>query len=121
MIAGFNAAPLLRYNVAREEQGMPDDEPKSAWEITMEKLKARGDSDIPSLTEEQKTEIAEIRTRFRAKLAELEIRHHDVLKKAAAQGASDASDKLRAEFTRDKERLREDEETLLKRVRDKKA
>ena len=100
---------------------MPDDEPKSAWEIAMEKLKARGDSDIPSLTEEQKTEIAEIRTRFRAKLAELEIRHQDVLKKAAAQGASDAIDKLRAEFTRDKERLREDEETLLKRVRDKKA
>src|SRR5437867_4996421 len=53
------------------------DELKSAYEIAMEKLRARdrerGVEEETSLTEDQKRRIGEIRTQARAKLAEMEI------------------------------------------------
>ena len=46
---------------------------KSAWELAMEKTKNVGGEDAVSLTADQKREIAEIRKKYEAKIAEAEI------------------------------------------------
>ena len=97
---------------------MPEeDEPKSAFEIAMEKLKATGDTNPVSLTDAQKAEIAEIRSRFRAKVAELEIRHQDQMKQAVAQRSVEEIEKLRQQLTAEKARLHRDEENLVQKAR----
>jgi hypothetical protein len=54
---------------------------KSALEIAMEKSKKMGGDEIPSLTSEQKDEIAQIRKVYEAKMAEVEILVEDKEKK----------------------------------------
>ena len=46
---------------------------KSAWELAMEKTKNVGGEDTVTLTADQKQEIAEIRKKYEAKIAEAEI------------------------------------------------
>lgn len=46
---------------------------KSAWELAMEKTKDVGGEDVVSLTADQKQEIAAIRKKYEAKIAEAEI------------------------------------------------
>jgi hypothetical protein len=46
---------------------------KSAWELAMEKTKNVGGEGVVSLTADQKREIAEIRKKYEAKIAEAEI------------------------------------------------
>ena len=62
------------------------DEPKSAYEIAMEKLRRRdresGKAPPRALTEAVKEKIAEIRSFYGSKLAEREILYRDELKKA---------------------------------------
>jgi uncharacterized protein (DUF885 family) len=102
-----------------KEDNLPEeDEPKSAFEIAMEKLKASGDAYPASLTDEQKAEIAEIRSRFRAKVAELEIRHQDEMKKAVAQRSFEEIEKLNQRLAAEKARLHQEEESLLQKARE---
>ena len=54
---------------------------KSALELAMEKTKKMGGDEIPSLTSEQKDEIAQIRKVYEAKMAEVEILIQDKEKK----------------------------------------
>ena len=54
---------------------------KSALELAMEKSKKMGGDEIPSLTSEQKDEIAQIRKVYEAKMAEVEILVQDKEKK----------------------------------------
>jgi hypothetical protein len=54
---------------------------KSALELAMEKTKKIGGEEIPSLTGEQKDEIAQIRKVYEAKMAEVEILIQDKEKK----------------------------------------
>ena len=54
---------------------------KSAWELAMEKAAKMGGDDIPSLSPEEKGEIAEIRKVYEAKFAEVEILVQDKEKK----------------------------------------
>ncbi len=54
---------------------------KSALELAMEKTKKMGGDEIPSLTSEQKDEIAQIRKVYEAKMAEVEILVQDKEKK----------------------------------------
>ena len=83
-----------------------DDAPKSAYEITLERLKQQdreaGIEDKP-LTHEQRERIAELRKLYEAKLAEREILHHASLRKASHD--LEATEKLDAEYRRDRERL----------------
>jgi hypothetical protein len=72
---------------------MTKDEPlKSAYELAMERLRAKDRKagvDEPSpLTDEQKETIAELRQTAKAKLAEIEIMHRKLM--AAAVGADPA-------------------------------
>lgn len=46
---------------------------KSAWELAMEKTKNVGGEDVVALTGDQKREIAEIRKKYEARIAEAEI------------------------------------------------
>ena len=46
---------------------------KSAWELALEKTKKMGGEDAVTLTADQKQEIAEIRKKYEAKIAEAEI------------------------------------------------
>ena len=54
---------------------------KSAWELAMEKASKMGGDDIPSLSPDEKREIAEIRKVYEAKFAEVEILVQDKEKK----------------------------------------
>lgn len=54
---------------------------KSALELAMEKTKKIGGDEIPSLTGEQKDEIAQIRKVYEARMAEVEILVQDKEKK----------------------------------------
>jgi hypothetical protein len=54
---------------------------KSALELAMEKASKMGGDDIPSLSPDQKREIAEIRKVYEAKFAEVEILVQDKEKK----------------------------------------
>jgi len=97
---------------------MSDEEPKSAWEIALEKLKAQDQSEIIPLTTEQKAQIAEIRSRFRAKVAEVELRHQSRREAAMTRGAADEIEKIEQQLMREKERLASEEEALAKKVRE---
>ena len=84
---------------------MPDDRPKTAYEIAMERLRKKdteaGVTERP-LTDEQKAAIAEARQVHDAKVAEREILHQ-----AALRGASthEEIERLNEELRRDRERL----------------
>jgi hypothetical protein len=54
---------------------------KSTWELAMEKASKMGGEDIPSLSPDEKREIAEIRKVYEAKFAEVEILVQDKEKK----------------------------------------
>ena len=49
------------------------DELKSAWELALEKLEAQDDGPVEKLSEDQKQEIAELRRRHQARIAEREL------------------------------------------------
>jgi len=91
-----------------------NDAPKSAVELAMEKLRARGDFEEVKLTDEQKGEIAEIRSRFKSQIAELEIKNDSALR---AVGSYDEAEALRAELKQEKERLEREMEKKVSEVR----
>lgn len=94
---------------------MSDDEaPKSAVELAMEKLRARSDFEEVKLTDEQKAAIAEIRSRYRSQIAELEIKNASALK---AVGSYEEIDALRAELKKEKERLEAEMEKKVSEAR----
>ena len=98
-----------------------DDAPKSAYELAMERLRKKdkeaGVEDRP-VTAKQKSEIAEIRRVYEAKLAEREILHRSSLRKAADP---EAYEKLEEEYRRDRERLGSERDTKIEKVRAGKA
>jgi hypothetical protein len=88
--------------------------PKSAFELAMEKLKARGDYEEKKLSDEQKKAIADIRSRYRARIAEVEIQHQA---KLAAVTSYEELEKVKNELARDKERLNAEMEEKVEEVR----
>jgi hypothetical protein len=63
---------------------MADDAPKSAYELAMERLRKKdqdaGITAVP-LTEEQRTQIAEIRSFYEAKIAEQKVLHESTMRR----------------------------------------
>jgi hypothetical protein len=84
---------------------MPDDRPKSAYEIAMERLRKQdteaGLEERP-LTADQKAAIAEARQVHEAKVAEREILHQAALRGARSH---EEVERLTEELRRDRERL----------------
>lgn len=87
---------------------------KSAYELALEKS---GGMSIKATTAEQKEAIAELELKFRARIAELEIRSSDGLRLARASGDVAAIEALTSELASDRGRLERELETAKEKVR----
>jgi hypothetical protein len=95
---------------------MSDDAPKTAYELAMERLRqkdAEATAERP-LTDAQKAAIAEARSVYTAKTAELEILHQAALRKATSR---EEVDTLQANLRRDLERLATDRDRKIAEIR----
>jgi hypothetical protein len=88
---------------------------KSAYELAMERLEKSSPS--ISLTENQKQEIAEIDSMYRAKIAEKELFLKDQIRKAQAAGKFDEVESLEKQLSSEIRRLQEECETKKERRR----
>jgi hypothetical protein len=79
---------------------------KSAYELAMERLEKSSPS--VSLTENQKREIAEIDSMYRAKIAEKELFLKDQIRKAQAAGKFDEVESLEKQLSSEIRRLQEE-------------
>ena len=96
---------------------MPDDAPKSAYELAMERLRrkdAEQGIEEREVSEEQKNEIAEVRRVYAAKVAEVEILYKSTL---MTLHEPEARMKHEAEHRRDLQRLNDDRERKLAKIR----
>ena len=88
---------------------------KSAYELAMERLERSSPS--VALTEEQKKEIAEIDSMYRAKIAEKELFLKDQIRKAQAAGKFDEVESLEKQLSSEIRRLQEECETKKEKLR----
>jgi hypothetical protein len=98
---------------------MMADAPKSAFELAMEKLRARdaerGEKPTAKLTEAKKKEIAEARLFYEAKLAEREI-----LFQSERRKAGEDPEKIQAveeAYATDRRRLESDRDARIEKIR----
>jgi len=98
---------------------LSDEEPKSALELAMARLKKQDQDDgvvERPLTPEQRAAIGEARKYAEAKMAEREILHHAAIRRAAD---ADGLAVLEEEFRRDRERIAYDRDKKIEDIRKK--
>ena len=88
---------------------------KSAYELAMERLEKASPS--ISLTEDQKKEIAEVDSVYRAKIAEREVFLKDQIRKAQPAGNLEEVESLEKQLASEIRRLQEDCETKKEKLR----
>jgi hypothetical protein len=88
---------------------------KSAYELAMERLQ-KGSPSI-TLTEEQKKEIAEVDSVYRAKIAEKEVFLKDQIRKAQGAGNLEEVESLEKQLTSEVRRLQKDCEAKKEKLR----
>jgi hypothetical protein len=88
---------------------------KSAYELAMERLERA--SPTISLTEQQKKEIAEVDSVYRAKIAEREVFLKDQIRKTQIAGNFEEVQSLEKQLTSDIRRLHEECETKKEKLR----
>ncbi len=88
---------------------------KSAYELAMERLQKTSPS--LSLSEEQKKQLAEIDSKYRAKIAEKELFLKGQIQKAQTEGKSDDIDALEKQLASDVRRLGEECEAAKEKLR----
>ena len=88
---------------------------KSAYELAMERLEKASPS--ISLTEDQKKEIAEVDSLYRAKIAEKEVFLKDQIRKAQGAGNLEEAESLEKQLASDIRRLQEDCEAKKEKLR----
>jgi hypothetical protein len=96
---------------------MPDEAPKSAYELAMERLRqkdAEQGVDERVVSDEQKAEIAEVKSIYDAKVAEAEILFKS---KMATVFEPEERAKLAEGHRRDLQRLHDDRERKLAKIR----
>jgi hypothetical protein len=94
-----------------------DDAPKSAYELAMERLRkkdAESGTETRTLTDEQRTAIAEVRNFYEAKGAEVEVLHQSALRRATEP---DARALLEEQYRRDRERLNSERDSKIAKIR----
>jgi hypothetical protein len=89
---------------------------KSAYELAMERLEKKSPS--LALTDEQKKELAEIDSAYKAKMAEKELFLRDEIRKAQAAGNFEEIDKLEKQLVSEIARLRDDREAKKEKLRE---
>ena len=88
---------------------------KSAYELAMERLQKTAPS--LSLSEEQKKALAEIDSKYRAKIAEKELFLREQVRKAQTEGKADEIDSLEKQLASDVRRLGEQCEAAKEKLR----
>jgi hypothetical protein len=88
---------------------------KSAYELAMERLQKASPS--ISLTEQQKKELAEIDSTYRAKIAEKELFLKDQIAKAQAEGKVDDLESLEKQLASEVRRLHQESEAAKEKLR----
>ena len=88
---------------------------KSAYELAMERLQKQSPS--APLTAEQKAQIAEIDSLYRAKVAEKELLLNEQIRREEQAGASGEVDQLRQQLASEIRRLQEECESKKGRIR----
>ena len=89
---------------------------KSAYELAMERLQK--ESPDQSLSEEKKTELAELDNLYKSKLAEREVFLGGKIAEAEATGDFEALDQLQRQLTYDKKTLESELEEKKEAARD---
>jgi hypothetical protein len=92
---------------------------KSAYELAMERLNKT--SPTVKLTAEQKKQLAELDSRFAAKIAEREIALKDEIEKAAQAGDAEKMEQAQRQLNDDRKKLQADLEEKKDRVRQGKS
>ncbi len=88
---------------------------KSAYELAMERLEQKAPS--VTLTPEQKEQIAEIDSSYRAKIAEKELFLKDQIQNARSGGSSDEAESLQKQLSLEVRRLQQDCEEKKEKLR----
>jgi len=88
---------------------------KSAYDLAMERLQKASPS--VTLTEDQKKQIAEIDSTFRAKIAEREVFLKDQIQKAQNTGKFEEAESLEKQLATEIRRLQEDCEAKKEKLR----
>jgi hypothetical protein len=88
---------------------------KSAYELAMERLNEK--SPTVKLTDKQKAELAEIDSKYAAKIAERELFVRAELKKAAEKGDLEAIEQLEKQLASDRKSLTAEKEEKKDKVR----
>jgi hypothetical protein len=88
---------------------------KSAYELAMERLQKTSPS--LSLTDEQKKELAELDSKYQAKIAEKEVFLKDQIRKAQIEGKVDDIDSLQQQLVSGVRRLQEECEAAKEKLR----
>jgi hypothetical protein len=88
---------------------------KSAYELAMERLEKQAPTE--KLTDEQKAQIAEIDSVYKAKVAEKEVFLRDQIKKASMAGNAEEVESLEKQLSFELKRLSEDCEAKKEKVR----
>jgi hypothetical protein len=92
---------------------------KSAYELAMERLNKT--SPEIKTTAGQKKQLAELDSRFAAKIAEREIALQDEITKAQAAGNAEKADELKRQLVSERKNLRADLEEKKEKVRQEKS
>jgi hypothetical protein len=88
---------------------------KSAYELAMERLEKNAPT--VALTAEQKKQIAEIDSTFKARIAEKELFLKDEIRKARSAGSFDEAESLQQQLASEIRRLQEDCEAKKEKLR----
>jgi hypothetical protein len=88
---------------------------KSAYELAMERLQKASPS--LSLTDEQKKELAEVDSKYRAKIAEKELFLSDQIRKAQTEGKFEDVDSLQTQLASEVRRLHDECEAKKEKLR----
>ncbi len=97
---------------------MPDrGPPKSALELALEKLDAQDEFAVQKLTGEEREEIAEIRKKYQARIADQEISLQAKIRQALSEGEVDKAQQFEANLKSEKERLEGEMERAVEKVK----
>lgn len=88
---------------------------KSAYELAMERLNKT--SPVAKLTDKQKKELAELDSKYQAKIAEREIALRDEVTKASGKGDWETVEKLEKQLVAERKKLQAELEEKKEQVR----
>jgi hypothetical protein len=92
---------------------------KTAYELAMERLNRAAPTS--KLTEDQRRQLAELDSRYAAKIAECEIVRKDEIAKAAGKGDWEEAEKLQQRLSAERKKLQDELEAKKEQVRQGRA